>query len=120
MGKIGDYNKEVIFDVAFDNRGWKKLEDFYNEPGYNPNEIHTIEGLFINEKGKFGKRPYVACDKIYLVDFPQHLTEVVEQMIADPEVVQQINEGKAGFTVRAYMSNTYNRECYAPRFVNIS
>ena len=118
MAKLSAYKQGSSFNVDYSKRSWIKLEDIYNSPAYNEQEVHQIYGLFINEKGKYGKRPYVATD-IHLIDLPQHMTPVIEQMLQDPEVIQQINEGKAGFTVRAYMSNNYQRECYAITFVDI-
>lgn len=115
MSKATSYNKGSIFDINFDDRTWYKLEDMFNE---QEGVIFRIEGLFINENSKFGARPFVAFDKIYLADLPQHMTETIREMIGDPEVVEEINDGKVGFTVRAYMSKTYKKECYSIRFVD--
>ena len=117
MSKATTYNKGSIFDIRLDNRDWVKLEDLYNE---HEGEIFRIDGLFINNKGKYGPRPFVAHSSNYNTDLPMHMTETIEQMIADPEVVSEINEGKVGFSVRAYMSKNYNRECYSIRFEDIS
>lgn len=117
MLKSLSYNKGSIFDIDFESREWSKLEDLYNDQGEGT--IFKIEGLFINQKSKFGPRPFVAFDKVYLADLPQHMLEVVEEMIGDPEVVAEINDGKVGFSVRTYMSKNYNRECYSIRFEEI-
>lgn len=116
MSKATSYNKGSIFDINFDDRTWYKLEDMFNE---QEGVVFHIEGLFINEKSKFGARPFVAFDKIYLADLPMHMTETIREMISDPEVVEEINDGKVGFTVRAYMSKNYNKECYSIRFEDI-
>lgn len=116
MSKATSYNKGSIFDIDFENRTWYKLEDMFNE---QEGVVFHVEGLFINAKSKYGPRPFVAFDKIYLADLPQHMTATIEQMISDPEVVEEINEGRVGFTVRAYMSKNYNRECYSIRWEEI-
>ena len=116
MSALTNYNKGSIFDIDFENRTWYKLEDMFNE---QEGVVFTIEGLFVNEKSKYGPRPFVAFDKIYLADLPQHKLETIREMIGDPAVVELINAGKAGFTVKAYMSKNYNRECYDIRFVDI-
>ena len=113
---IASYNKGSNFDVDFENRTWVKLEDLYNE---QEGVIFTLEGLFINRKSKFGPRPFAAFDKIYLVDFPSSYLATVEEMIGDPAIVEQINNGKAGFEAKSYMNGTYNRECYYPKFHDI-
>ena len=119
MASITDFNKGSDFVIDFSKREWKKLEDIYCSPTYEPSEIHKIEGLFINQKSKYGDRPFVAFDDIYLADLPGHMLESVRTIISTPEIVEQINNGKAGFQVYAYMSKTYNRECYSIRFVDI-
>lgn len=116
MLKSLQYNKGSLFDIDFTAREWTKLEDLFNE---QEGRTFQIDGLFINNKSKYGARPFVAFDQVYLADLPQHMLEVVEEMIGDPYVVEEINDGKVGFSVRAYMSKNYNRECYSIRFEEI-
>ena len=117
MSKATSYNKGSEFEINFDNRQWTKLEDLYNE---QPGEIFRIDGLFMNNKGKYGPRPFIAFGDNWLVDLPMHMAETIERMIADPEVTEEITNKKVGFSVRAYMSKNFNRECYSIRFVDIS
>lgn len=119
MATIADFNRGSDFIIDFSKREWTKLEDIYCSPTYDPERIHTINGLFINTKSKYGDRPFVAFDDIYLADLPNHLLETVKTIMGTPEIVEQINNGKAGFKVYAYMSQTFNRECYSVRFVDI-
>ena len=91
MLKSLQYNKGSLFDIDFTQRAWSKLEDLFNE---QPDHLFQIDGLFINTKSKYGDRPFVAFDKVYLADLPQHMLEVVKDMIGDPEVVEEINSGK--------------------------
>lgn len=118
MSRIGDYNRGNVFELNFNDREWVKLEDLYNDPTFKKMSPFVIDGLFINRKGKYGARPYCAFNGKYLVDFPAHDTAVVEQIINDPEAVSQIKMGGAAFTVRMYMSNKYNRECYAVTLID--
>ena len=113
---IASYNKGSNFDIKFEDRTWVKLEDLYNE---QEGVVFTIDGVFINRKSKFGPRPFIAFDKIYLADLPNNMLETVEEIIGNPDIVAQINEGKAGFEAKSYMNDKYNRECYYIKFHDI-
>lgn len=116
MGKATSYNRVSVFDIETDGRIFIKLEDIFNK--YN-DEPHKIEGFYIHSKSKFGDQAVVAFDKLYLADIPHHKTETIRAMLQDPEVIEEINAGKVGFTVRSYMSKTYKRECYDIVFVDL-
>lgn len=116
MASIGDFNKGSVFEVNFDQLGWVTLEDLYNADG--DGTVYTLTGLFINQKGKYGPRPYVSTDK-YLIDLPQHRLEDIKQMLEIPEIVQQVTDGKAGFTIRPYISRKYDKECFDVFFRNL-
>lgn len=116
MASIGDFNKGSVFEVNFEKLGWVSLEDLYNADG--DGAVYTLTGLFINQKGKYGPRPYVSTD-LYLVDLPQHRLEDIEQMLTMPEIVQQVTDGKAGFTIRPYISRKYDKECFDVFFRNL-
>lgn len=108
---ISNYNPQNVssFDVNFDRLIWKKLEDMLFDDGKGT--VYTLTGIFIKRNGKFGPRPYVSTDQ-YLVDLPQRRLDDVEKMLEDPEVIQQIKDGKAGFWIRSYMSKKYDKECF--------
>lgn len=74
--------------------------------------------MWINTKGKFGAHPVIATPS-GLVDFPNSMTETVKEMIADDEVIEAVNAGKLGFTVRKYHTNRYNRDAYTADFVDL-
>ena len=106
---ISNYNKGSVFEVNFDKLGWASLEDLYNADG--DGAVYTLTGLFINQKGKYGPRPYVST-MLNLVDLPQHRLADIEAMLQDQEVIKQIIDGKAGFTIRPYISKRYDKECF--------
>ena len=87
---------------------YKSLHELYEQNGgYH---VYPLRALYINERSKFGAAPVAATDKCY-VNLPSHLCEVCRQMIADPETVDTINAGKAGFSIYTYETN--NRLCYS-------
>ena len=75
------------------------LEDLYEKNGARAS--YELKGLFINKKSKYGNHP-VAIIENYFVSLPNHLLEVVEEMLEDETAVEQINSGVAGFKVRTY------------------
>ncbi len=112
---ISSFNKGNVFNFNTEGLQFAELEDLYNS---DENKVYPIKGFFINSKSKFGPRPVVVTPD-FMADLPQHMLETVNQIIADPETVQQINDGKAGFRIRSYISKTYNKECFTVSFVDL-
>lgn len=111
---ISSYNKFTKkFNAEISNLSFVKLEDLYKE---SPDKEYTLTGLFINTKSKFGDRPY-ASTKDFLVDLPAGMLKTIKDMIADDEIVSQINKGGAGFKVITYMSDKYGK-CYSVEFID--
>ena len=113
---ISSYNKGSIFNVNTEGMKFEKMEDLYNLNGAE--KVYTLTAVFINTKSNFGPRP-VGVTPEFMVDFPNHTLPEVQQILQDPDTIQQIKEGKAGFQIRAYMSKTYNKECFTPHFVDL-
>lgn len=82
------------------------------------NTPFIILTMWINTKGKFGAHHVIATPS-GIVDFPNSMTETVREMIKDDEVIEAVNNGKLGFTVRKYHSNKYNRDAYTADFVDL-
>lgn len=117
MIKALAYNKGTHFtNVKFDGSlAFLKIDDVYKQ---SPDSVYVLNGLFINTKSKYGARPYLATPDFFM-DLPSHMLETVEAMIADPDVVGEINGGKVGFQIRTYQSKQFNRECYSIVFVEL-
>lgn len=117
MGIFDKYNHTTtIFDMDLSDRTWYKLEDMYNE---QEGVIFHLEGIFINNKSKYGPRPFVAFDKIYCANLPQRRLDDIREMMENPEIIDLIKAGKAGFTVYAFMPKDFDRECYDIKFEEI-
>ena len=84
-----DFNKE--------DREFEKLQDL--KTGVK----HPIEALFINTKGKYGNQG-VIYTKGSIVNLPNHLTSLIEDMRNDSEVTEAINTRKLAFEVYEYES----------------
>lgn len=117
------YNKGSKFNANLNGLEFIKLEDVFKMSedekavsGRKP--IYKITGIFINSKSKYGPRPFVSTPD-FLVDLPTHMLETTRQMLADDELIKEVNEGKVGFTVRAYYSNKYHKDCFSINFEDI-
>lgn len=115
MGIANKYNRQGNRFTAEipENLPFMKL----SELGERTEPIKILT-MWINTKGKFGAHPVVATPS-GLVDFPNSMTETMTEMITDDEVIEAVNSGKLGFTVRKYHSNKYNRDAYTADFVDL-
>lgn len=77
-------------------REFKKLQDLQLTS-------YTIEALFINTKGKFGNQGVIYTSDA-IVNLPNHLTSLIEDMRNDQEVTDAINARQLAFEVYDYVS----------------
>lgn len=121
---VTKYNKGTKFDANLTGLQFIKMEDVFQMSedekavsGKKP--VYKITGIFINSKSKFGPRPFVSTPD-FLMDLPSYQLETVKQMLADDELIKDVNSGKVGFSVRSYYSNKYNKDCYSVEFEDIN
>lgn len=80
--------------------------------------VIRVWGLMTYE-GKKGLRCALITDG-YNVNLPEHLLKDVESIMATPDEVAAINEGKCGFTVSSYEDTKYgNGTCYTGSFCDV-
>ena len=77
-----------------------------------------LMALYINNKSRYGAAPVAVCDGFY-VNLPSHLLDDVRSIMADPEVVSEINAGKCGFKIRAYQ-NSQGGESYTVEWIDLA
>lgn len=116
MGILSKYNKggNVNFDIDLKGFEFCKLKDLYSVDG--DGVCYDINGMYIH-RGKINVHPVVinvAMQK--QIDLPEHLTEQVRDMLADPEVVNLIKQGGAQFVIYEY--DARNKKCYSVRFID--
>lgn len=85
------------YDFDKHDRDFKKLQDLKEKTRY------TIEALFINTKGKFGDQGVIYTSEA-IVNLPNHLTKLIEDMRNDQEVTDAINARQLAFEVYEYVS----------------
>ena len=117
MKNFEDMNK--TFDTPFtfptDDLEWTSLEALYTE---DKGRVYTVRGLFINEKAKFGAAPAVVTE-FGIAYLPKNELDNVTDILAEQESIDAINAGKMGIKIRKYHSNTYNKDCYAVKYINL-
>lgn len=90
------------------------LKELYEDHGKDNG--YVIMAFFINTKGKYGDNPVIATPE-HLVNIPTHMTETMEEMRKEVEVVQAINKAELGFTIYEY-SNSYGKN-YSIQFIDL-
>jgi hypothetical protein len=117
MSFASKFNKDVR-KFTLDTEGFEyyNLSDLYENNGAD--EVYPLFGFYINKKGNYGDAPVAYTDE-YFVNLPQHMLEVVKNIMTDEEGVQDINEGKVGFKIYEYMDEKHNKKCYSIRFEDI-
>lgn len=107
------FNK-TVFTVNTKGFTFTKLSDLYAANGADV--VYTLDGLYIS-RGKLGEQPIFICEELnQLVNIPAHLTKTAKDILADPDAVQAIKDGKVGFTIYEYES--HGRKCYGVKFVD--
>lgn len=117
MKNAEKYNKQArLFDYQMpENAPFYSLKDLYTSENTLP---VRLRGLYINTKSKFGKQAIAFTDDYY-VTLPNHLIEVVEDMLKDIEFVKQVNSGLVFFDVEKYYSKRYQKECYNVYWIDV-
>lgn len=112
---ITKYNKsQPKYSYNFDkDMKYYNLEELMKG---EPRKVHTLKGLLINTKGKYGDSPVAVIEGAF-INLPTHLLETVKEMIADTEVTKQINDNKAGFEVYKYVKG--NNEYYSVDWMDL-
>ena len=86
------------YDFNNEDREFVKLQDL------KTNVKYPIEALFINTKGKFGNQGVIYTIGS-IVNLPNHLTSLIEDMRNDSEVTDAINARKLAFELYEYKSD---------------
>ena len=106
---------ESKFNTTSDDKEFTSLEALYATNGEEP---ITVRGFFINKKAKYGAQAVAILDDA-LVSLPKHVLEKVEQIIEDDAMVDAINSGECGITIRPYYSEKYEKDCFGVNFVDM-
>lgn len=103
------HNKGGI-DWGINTEGFEYMtrEKLYKEA---PDNIYTLRGIYINKKGKFGDHPVAITDNCF-IDFPDYMTEEVQEIFKSEEDIADIKAGKVGFTIQEFTDKNFGKLCY--------
>lgn len=93
-----------------------KLADLYKQNG--PDKIYELCGFYVNSRGQYGPQAVAFTHGVY-INLPDHMLQDVQEIMNTPEVVSQINDGKAGFTIYEYESKR-GRKGYSVTFCDLA
>lgn len=118
MSIASRYNKGSKFDIDTTGFNYRTMKELVDDFGYE--KQYQIAGLYINTKGRFDDHPVAIIPEIKtLVDLPSHMTADVKEIIQDPQLIDDINNGLVGIQFESYTSKTYNRPCIGVRWIDL-
>ena len=110
------FNKGKKFNI--DTTGFKyvSLEKLYCANGEE--KVYPLTAVYINRKSSYGDAPVFATDNCF-VNVPSYMLDTVNDILADEEAIEDINNAKVGFTIYTYHSVRYNCDCYGVNFADM-
>lgn len=111
------FNK-TTFGIDTTDFQYIKLVDIYtSESDGGKDVIHKINGIYVH-KSHLGDSPVIIDEEnMRLVNLPSHTAETVREILADDDAVQNIKDGKVGYTIYEYES--HGKKCYSISFIDL-
>lgn len=91
------HGKKFTFDSK--DLPFSTLDEVVKENG---NKMIEVKEVFINPKSKFGPRPCVVCSTLK-INLPKHFVKDIEKILANPDMIDAINNGHCGFMPSQYV-----------------
>ena len=79
------------------------------------NKIYDLKGCFITPDREFGGAVLITGD--FLLNIPGRYIDNINNIMSDPETVEDIKAGKCGFIVTSFISEKFKRTGYSIEFV---
>lgn len=103
---ITKFNTNIInWGIETDGFPFKKLNEL--EEG----KVYVLRGCFTTPDNGYGMGAVLIIDDA-LINVPQRYVELVQEIRNDPEVIDQIKAGKAGFRYSVFQSAKYKNKGY--------
>lgn len=107
------FNK-VGFGIDTKDYTYCKLAELYAE---DPKAVRPINGIYINNTPLGASPVIIDAAAKRLVNLPQHTAITCSAILADPEAVQAIKDGKVGYTIYEYEAR--GKKCYSIHYVDM-
>lgn len=119
MFNFGRFNKKQLFTAEVTGEEDSvNLEYLFKRDGEDDSIRYEIHGLYINTRSPHNPEVPVALIDGFYVYLPVHQLSDVKEILANPQAIQAINDGKAAFTISSYVQKRYNRTCYKAVWCN--
>jgi len=102
--------RKNLFDYKEENLPFKKLSELKAEKGEGPFVLKAL-WIYFDKSGKVKAHPVAVIEGLN-IDLPDYRLQDVEDMLQDPETIEQINKGECGFKIGSY-SNKFGTFCSA-------
>ena len=80
------------------------------------NKTYDLKGCFITPDRGFGCGAVLITDD-FLLNIPGRYIDNINNIMSDPETVEDIKAGKCGFIVTSFISEKFKRTGYSIKFV---
>lgn len=105
------------FDVDTKDFTFVKVAELPLNKGKKP-AVYKVDGMYIKRGKEYGDQPvFILAETKQMVNMPSHMTARVQAILADDEAVQDIKDGKVGFTMYEYES--HGKQCRGVEFVDL-
>ena len=81
------------------------------------NKIYDLKGCFITPDRGYGGGAVLITDG-FLLNIPDRYIDNINNIMSDPETVEDIKAGKCGFIVTSFISEKFKRTGYSIEFVD--
>ena len=87
------------FNADGKDNPFMKLSEFVQE--FGTDDIVTVLGMYIHNKTKFGEKGIIITPNCN-IDCPEHMIDMIKEVIASDEMVAAVNAGKCGLKIKSY------------------
>lgn len=106
---LNNFNGGVKWSVDNSEFPYIKLKELVERQKY------PLFGFYVTHDNGFGEGA-VLITADYNVNVPNRYVGVLRDMLKDPEVVQEINDGRGYFSYETFVSEKYKRDGYRLTF----
>ena len=110
---ISKFNKGNKIDWGVDTKSLPFKKTLEVELG----KTYDLKGCFITPDKGFGKGAVLISDD-FLLNIPGRYIDNINNIMSDPETVEDIKAGKCGFIVTSFISEKFKRTGYSIEFVD--
>ena len=117
MSTFASRHNKQSFGIDTTDFKFVKLNEIFNSKENGGKEvIHDCNGLFVH-KSQLGDSPVIidVANK-QLVNLPNHMADEVREILASDDDVNDIKNGKVGYTIYDY--DSHGKKCYSIHWVD--